>query len=112
MQKNYKLIVQKTICSSVCDHLFASGVISFEDKEEISAGCFTSSERNRRLLGKLLRKDINAYTALLEAYIMDSQYKNIAKQIEETEVTLQEKQMIQTGNCFFLNRSDQTLTQL
>lgn len=71
--------------------------MSHEDSEEISIQWNTRNERNRKLLGKLLKKDDRACYQFLKALRLDEQYIDIANQIEATEVSDDDKSLIKIG---------------
>ncbi|XP_071139683.1 uncharacterized protein [Mytilus edulis] len=99
--KSYKTIVHEINIDKtrILDKLFAKDVIDREINEKLSSEKMTSQEKNRRLLGTLVRKDISsAFPIFLEVLREDSCYKDYADKIEETHVTQNDLELLSIGN--------------
>ncbi|XP_063437940.1 uncharacterized protein LOC134718983 [Mytilus trossulus] len=99
--KWYKIIVHEISIdkTGILDKLFTKDVIDREIHEKLSSVNMTSHEKNRRLLGKLIRKDISsAFPIFLEVLREDSCYKDYAEKIEETHVTQNDLELLNIGN--------------
>ncbi|XP_052084022.1 uncharacterized protein LOC127721325 isoform X2 [Mytilus californianus] len=97
----YKTIVREININKtgILDKLFARDVIDREVNEKLSSEKMTSYEKNRRLLGTIVRKDISsAFPIFLEVLREDSCYKDYANKIEETHVTEKDLELLSIGN--------------
>lgn len=82
---------------SVSDYLVEREVLNLEDVQEINCSGLTTHESNRRLLAKMLRKDRLAYAIFIQALKQDISNKELAKQIDETIITREERVMYTIG---------------
>ncbi|CAG2198304.1 unnamed protein product [Mytilus edulis] len=95
--KWYNIIVHEISIdkTGILDKLFTKDVIDREIHEKLSSVNMTSHEKNRRLLGILVRKDISsAFPIFLEVLREDSCYKDYADKIEETHVTQNDLELL------------------
>lgn len=85
LQKNYSMIVNDLRCDAVLDYLVEDEVFSLDDIQVISA-CSTYSQKNRKLMDKLLRRSEKGFNAFLSA-LRKEHFDYIADHIEATSVT-------------------------
>lgn len=100
--KWYKILVHNMdiVKTGILDKLFAKEVICHEDNEKIKSENLTSQEKNRLLLGKIVRKDISAaYFIFLDVLKEDVFYKEYAAKIEDTEVLQVDLELLCSGKC-------------
>ncbi|CAC5360487.1 unnamed protein product [Mytilus coruscus] len=93
----YKTIVHEINIdkTGILDKLFARDVIDREINEKLSSEKMTSHEKNRKLLGTIVRKDISStFPIFLEVLREDSCYKDYADKIEETHVTQNDLELL------------------
>ncbi|XP_052103264.1 uncharacterized protein LOC127736720 [Mytilus californianus] len=106
LQKNYMMFVHGVDSKTdIADHLYQSGVLSTEEKEEVCNSSLTQQESNRLLYNKLVRKGGDAYTHLLEA-LNHGEYEAVASGMEKTELSDQEIQLCQIGMKKLKNRQE------
>ncbi|CAG2229613.1 unnamed protein product [Mytilus edulis] len=97
LQKNFKILVhQLVIGESIADHLISAEILCTEDHGEICAQ-ITKEQKNRLLLTKLMHKDADAFTCFLSVLKEDNSYEELARRIERTEVTNEDKILLQVG---------------
>ena len=97
LQKNFKILVhQLVIGESIADHLISAEILCPEDHGEICAQ-ITKEQKNRLLLTKLMHKDADAFTCFLSVLKDDICYEKLARRIERTEVTNEDKIWLQIG---------------
>lgn len=75
-------------------------VISSEDYEEIRLQKNTTQEKNRRLLGKILRKT-DACETFLEILKKDCCYEELSTKIEKAAITQNDLNLLSIGNYVF-----------
>ncbi|CAC5392558.1 unnamed protein product [Mytilus coruscus] len=88
LQKNYSEIICNIIHESIVDRLIECDVLSIDDRQKIEAGQ-SQKEKNRKLMDNLLhmRECKKGYTEFIKALGADSTYTDLARQIDNTEVT-------------------------
>ncbi|XP_071148490.1 uncharacterized protein [Mytilus edulis] len=98
LQKNFRALTLNMSCTgSISDYLVEREVLNLEDVQEINCLGLTTHESNRRLLAKMLRKDRLAYAIFIQALKQDISNKELAKQIDETIITREERVMYTIG---------------
>ncbi|CAG2186090.1 unnamed protein product [Mytilus edulis] len=99
LQKNFKILVNElATTNTIVDHLISDEVLGFEDQAEICASDITKEQRNRRFLTKLIYKNDDTYTHFLSALKEDTYYEQLARHIENTVVTEEDKIKIHISN--------------
>ncbi|VDI33403.1 Hypothetical predicted protein, partial [Mytilus galloprovincialis] len=97
LQRNYLMFVNDMDCrTDILDHLYETGVLDTEEKEEVYNVSITRHESNILLLSKLVLKGEDAYGKFLEA-LRHGQYYEMASDIEKTAVSEFEIQWCQIG---------------
>lgn len=72
---------------NIVDHLITEDVLTIDDKDVIDA--FPAhSDKIRKLMEKLMFTEEKGYSKFLSALRLDDSYVDLANQIENTEVTL------------------------
>ncbi|XP_063407316.1 uncharacterized protein LOC134691048 isoform X3 [Mytilus trossulus] len=108
LQKNFKILVhQLATAESIGDDLISAEILCQEDYAEICAQ-FTKEQRNRLLLTKLMRKDADAFTCFLSVLKEDTSYEELARRIERTEVTNEDKILLQVGRKAAKEKNENT----
>lgn len=90
MIKCYKTIVDDVDLdtSGLIDILISKEVIGLEDNDELRAETNTKQEKTRRLLRKIVRKNISsAYPIFLKALKEDNCYHDCVIKLEKTDAT-------------------------
>lgn len=82
--------------TDILDHLYGTGVLDTEEKEEVGCLSHTRHESNRILLNKLVRKGEDAYKHLVEA-LGHGQYNDVAFEMENNQVSELDIQLCQIG---------------
>ncbi|CAC5416924.1 unnamed protein product [Mytilus coruscus] len=80
--------------TDILDHLYETGVLDTEEKEEVYNFSITRHESNRILLSKVVRKSEDAYGKLLES-LRCGPYNDVVSDIEKTAVSELEIQWCQ-----------------
>ncbi|XP_071152333.1 uncharacterized protein [Mytilus edulis] len=97
LHKNYLMFVNDMdFRTDISDHLYETGVLDSEEKEEVYNFSITRHESNRLLLSKLVRKGEDAYVKLLEA-LKHGGNEDVVSDIEKTAVSDLEIQWCQIG---------------
>ncbi|CAC5401748.1 unnamed protein product [Mytilus coruscus] len=86
LQKNYTDIVSTIKHENIVDHLITKEVLTLDDKEIIDAYP-AQSDKNRKLMEKLMYTEESGYSDFLLALRLDDCYVELANQIEKTAVT-------------------------
>ncbi|XP_063407996.1 uncharacterized protein LOC134691399 [Mytilus trossulus] len=96
LQKNYCKIIREINHQTIVDYLISTSHFSLGDSEQIESGK-TQMEKNRSLMDILLhgREEIR-YTEFLKALRKEPVYKDLADQIEQTEVTDRDRSILQS----------------
>ncbi|VDI03127.1 Hypothetical predicted protein [Mytilus galloprovincialis] len=98
LQKNFKMLVNElATTSTIVDHLISEEVMCLEDQAEICASDITKEQSNRLLLTKLMYKNAGACKCFLSALKEDTCDETLARRIEHTNVTDEEKLMLHIG---------------
>lgn len=87
--KNYSRIVNDLSLDSIMDKLISKNVFSIDNQERITAEK-TQLDRNRKFIEILLKRQESSYDEFIKALRTDEAYKDLADQIEKTEVDIQE----------------------
>lgn len=89
IRKNYKQIVaeiQQNALLSFIDDMYGEYCLTGEDKERINAAT-TTSDKVRIFLDRLITGPAKGYAKFIELLKNDESYTDLAKQIEETDIT-------------------------
>ncbi|XP_052061248.1 uncharacterized protein LOC127701420 [Mytilus californianus] len=96
LQKNYGKIIQEIHHLTIVDYLISKSVFSPDDSEQIES-CKTQKEKNRSLMDILLHgHEEIGYTEFLKALQKEPVYKDLADQIEKTEVTDRDRSTLES----------------
>ena len=92
IQKNYdKLVHDMASTAHIIDQLVSDGILNSDDSVEIMSK-IVPSEMNRRLIGKI--RDKNQYDKLIAALREDSVNAELADDIEQTDVTEHDMELL------------------
>ncbi|CAG2236231.1 unnamed protein product [Mytilus edulis] len=86
LQKNYVDIISTIKHEAIVDHLISSEVFTIDDQQTIEA-CPAQTEKNRKLMDRLLHCGEKCFIEFLNALRSDEIYADLANQIEQTDVT-------------------------
>ncbi|VDI26121.1 Hypothetical predicted protein [Mytilus galloprovincialis] len=86
LQKNYTNIINSILHGKIVDHLITRDVLSTADSERIDA-CPANIEKIRKLMDILLHGSENGFIEFLNALREDSEYTELADEIENTTVS-------------------------
>ncbi|VDH99488.1 Hypothetical predicted protein [Mytilus galloprovincialis] len=86
LQKNYVDIISTIKHEAIVDHLISSEVFTIDDQQTIEA-CPAQTEKNRKLMDRLLHCGEKCFIEFLNALRSDEMYADLANQIEHTNVT-------------------------
>ncbi|CAG2194354.1 unnamed protein product [Mytilus edulis] len=97
LQKNYSNIINSILHGKIVDHLISRDVLSTADSERIDA-CPAKIEKIRKLMDILLHGSENGFIEFLNALREDSEYTELADEIENTTVSSRDISTMQS--CF------------
>ncbi|XP_071121311.1 uncharacterized protein [Mytilus edulis] len=86
LQKNYVDIISNIKHEAVVDHLISCQLLTIDDQQIIEA-CAAQTEKNRKLMDRLLHCGEKCFMEFLNALRSDDIYADLAFQIEQTDVT-------------------------
>ncbi|XP_063411013.1 uncharacterized protein LOC134693963 [Mytilus trossulus] len=86
LQKNYVDIISTIKHEAIVDHLISCEVFTIDDQQTIEA-CPAQTEKNRKLMDRLLHCGEKCFIEFLNALRSDEIYADLANQIEQTDVT-------------------------
>ncbi|CAG2236526.1 unnamed protein product [Mytilus edulis] len=86
LQKNYVDIISIIKHEAIVDHLISCEVFTIDDQQTIEA-CPAQTEKNRKLMDRLLHCGEKCFIEFLNALRSDEIYADLANQIEQTDVT-------------------------
>ncbi|VDI77144.1 Hypothetical predicted protein [Mytilus galloprovincialis] len=86
LQKNYVDIISTIKHEAIVDHLISSEVFTIDDQQTIEA-CPAQTEKNRKLMDRLLHCGEKCFIEFLNALRSDEIYADLANQIKQTDVT-------------------------
>ncbi|VDI64950.1 Hypothetical predicted protein [Mytilus galloprovincialis] len=111
LQKNYHHLTQNlSDLRNVIDSLISKGVLEPDDHEEIVSSA-VSAEMNRKLIAKI--RSEQDYLSFLEALKEDPGNEELASDLESTDVSKEELNLVQTATPSLTNRPGfQTLVTL
>ena len=78
--------------------MITSELLDSEDQDELSAAGLTQAEKLRRVITKMIYKTENAFVLFLRILREDECNERIAEQIEQTDVTDYDLNLIKIGN--------------
>lgn len=99
LQKNYSSIIASIIPKDIVDYLITCDVLTIGDGQIIDH-CESEGQKNRKLMDKLLRTSEEGFGDFLKALREDTEYKDLADQIENTKVTHVDISTIQSCNKY------------
>ncbi|CAC5416399.1 unnamed protein product [Mytilus coruscus] len=97
LQKNYVDIISTIKHEAIVDHLISSELLTIDDQQTIEA-CPAQTEKNRKLMDRLLHCGEKCFIEFINALRSDDIYADLANQIEQTEVTSMDIATLQA--CF------------
>ncbi|XP_076115645.1 uncharacterized protein LOC143083262 [Mytilus galloprovincialis] len=86
LQKNYVDIISTIKHEAIVDHLISCELLTIDDQQIIEA-CPAQTEKNRKLMDRLLHCGEKCFMEFLNALRSDDVYADLANQIEHTDVT-------------------------
>ncbi|CAG2223092.1 unnamed protein product [Mytilus edulis] len=86
LQKNYVDIISNIKHEAIVDHLISCELLTIDDQQTIEA-CPAQTEKNRKLMDRLLHCGEKCFMEFLNALRSDDIYADLANQIEQTGVT-------------------------
>ncbi|XP_052067436.1 uncharacterized protein LOC127706786 [Mytilus californianus] len=86
LQKNYVDIISTIKHEAIVDHLISCELLTIDDQQIIEA-CPAQTEKNRKLMDRLLHCGEKCFMEFLNALRSDDIYADLANQIEQTDVT-------------------------
>ena len=87
--KNYSRIANDLSLVKIMDQLISKNVLSIDDRQRITAEK-TQLDMNRKFIEILPKGPGHGYDEFIKALRTDEAYKDLADQIEKTEVDIQE----------------------
>ncbi|XP_052067016.1 uncharacterized protein LOC127706426 isoform X2 [Mytilus californianus] len=86
LQKNYIDIIATIKHEAIVDHLISCELLTIDDQQTVEA-CPAQTEKNRKLMDRLLHCGEKCFMEFLNALRSDDIYVDLANQIEQTDVT-------------------------
>lgn len=85
IKKNYKTIIENLKIDNILDQMIEDDVFDLDDLEKINSRT-TQKDKNREFVALLIRSRDKGYKVFINCLKEDESYKDIAHQIENTQV--------------------------